>query len=76
MRFKADCEKNGMGKKLKPYKIKVYESHLDVVLSTRYVNGAGGARCTKELKRMFVLTLRNQQNSGKVWGYEYKASGD
>ena len=50
MRFKSDCEK-WCGQEIETIQNKKYENHLDVVLSTRYVNGAGGARCTKELKK-------------------------
>lgn len=62
--LKFPIVKNGMDKKLQ--KIKSMQTILDVVLSTRYVNGAGGARCTKELKKECSFWLwKNQQNSCK-----------
>jgi len=73
-RFKKDCE-NWYGQEIETIQNKKYENHLDVVLSTRYVNGVGGARCTKELKKnvRFDFEKRNKIVA-QVWGYEFEAS--
>jgi hypothetical protein len=74
MRFKADCEK-WYGQEIETIQNKKYEDHLDVVLSTRYVNGAGGARCTKELKKNVRFNFeKSTKIAAQVWGYEFEAS--
>jgi hypothetical protein len=74
MRFKNDCEK-WYGQSIETIQNKKYKNHLDFVLSTKYVNGAGGARCTKELKKnvRFVFE-KNNKIAAQVWGYEFEAS--
>ena len=74
MRFKTDCEK-WYGQEIETIQNKKYEDHLDVVLSTRYVNGAGGARCTKELKKNVRFDFeKSTKIAAQVWGYEFEAS--
>ena len=42
---------------------------------TRYVNGAGGARCTKELKKNVRFDFeKGNKIAAQVWGYEFEAS--
>mgnify|MGYP000452915422 CR=1 FL=1 len=73
-RFKNDCEK-WYGQEIETIQNKKYEDHLDVVLSTRYVNGAGGARCTKELKKNVRFDFeKGNKIAAQVWGYEFEAS--
>jgi 3'-phosphoadenosine 5'-phosphosulfate sulfotransferase (PAPS reductase)/FAD synthetase len=74
IRFKTDCEK-WYGQEIETIQNKKYEDHLDVVLSTRYVNGAGGARCTKELKKNVRFDFeKGNKIAAQVWGYEFEAS--
>lgn len=72
--FKSDCEK-WYGQEIETIQNKKYENHIDVVLSTRYVNGASGARCTKELKKNVRFDFeKSTKIAAQVWGYEFEAS--
>ena len=74
MRFKKDCEK-WYGQEIETIQNNKYENHLDVILSTRYVNGAAGARCTIELKKNVRFYFEKNNNiQAQVWGYEFEAS--
>jgi hypothetical protein len=74
MRFKADCEK-WYGQEIETIQNNKYSDHLDVVTKTRYVNGAGGARCTKELKKNVRFDFEKSNNiTAQVWGYEFEPS--
>ena len=73
MRFKADCEK-WYGQEIKTLQSEKYEDHFDVIISTGFVNGAGGARCTLELKKEVRFKLERQnQYAAQVWGFEFTA---
>ena len=57
LRFKRECEE-WYGKSIHHVKNKNgYESPIDVVLKTGYMNGPNGARCSTELKKMVRLDL-------------------
>ena len=74
IRFKNDCEK-WYGQEIETLQNKKYENHIDVVLSTKYVNGAGGARCTKELKKNVRIDFEKRNKiAAQVWGYEFEAN--
>lgn len=73
LRFKKDCEK-WYGVEISTILNNKYENVIDVILSTKYVNGAGGARCTKELKKDVRLKYEKTINiTNQVWGYEFDA---
>lgn len=73
LRFKKDCEK-WYGVEIETIQNKKYDDVIDVLLSTKYVNGAGGARCTKELKKDVRLKYEKTINiTNQVWGYEFDA---
>lgn len=73
IRFKTDCE-TWYGQEIETIQNSKYSDHLDVVLSTKYVNGAGGARCTKELKKDVRFNFEKLNKiAHQVWGYEFKA---
>jgi hypothetical protein len=70
-RFMKDCEK-WYGKKIETFSSDKYVDQFDVVKNTRYVNGVGGARCTKELKRGVREKIEKEiPYKGQVFGYEY-----
>ena len=62
MRFIKDCEKV-LGKDIEILK-SPYRNVQNVILSQRYVNGPGGAKCTQILKRRVR----------KEWEYQYRDS--
>lgn len=71
LRFKKDCEA-WYGVEIHTIQNKKYDDHIDVVLSTRYVNGPGGARCTGELKKNVRFDFeRSNDVTNQVWGYEF-----
>lgn len=73
LRFKKDCEK-WYGQEIETLQSEKYENVIDVVISTKYVNGSGGARCTKELKKEVRFKWeRNNIYESQVWGYEFEA---
>jgi hypothetical protein len=72
LRFKKDCEK-WYGCEIETIQNKKYDNVIDVVLSTRYVNGAGGARCTKELKKEVRFKYEKTiKIAHQIWGYEFE----
>ncbi len=72
MRFKTDCEK-WYGQEIETIQNTKYKDHLDVVLKTKYVNGAGGARCTKELKKNVRFNFEKKTKiAAQVWGFEFE----
>jgi hypothetical protein len=72
LRFKKDCEK-WYGCEIETIQNKKYDNVIDVVLSTKYVNGAGGARCTKELKKEVRFKYEKTiKIAHQVWGYEFE----
>ena len=69
-RFIADCEK-WYGKKIERHCSDKYVDQFDVIENTKYVNGAQGARCTKELKRAVREKLQKEHIFIKqVFGFE------
>jgi len=56
-RFLRDCEK-WYGKSIEVISSKKYLSVSEVIQETGYVNGAGGARCTTELKNKLGLITK------------------
>lgn len=73
LRFKKDCEK-WYGCEIETIQNTKYDDVIDVVLSTKYVNGSGGARCTKELKKEVRFKWERENIfSSQVWGYEFEA---
>lgn len=73
LRFKNDCEK-WYGQEIETIQTDKYESVLDVIYSTKWINGVGGARCTKELKKEVRFKWeRKNIFEHQVWGYEFEA---
>lgn len=74
IRFKEDCE-NWYGQKIETLQNSKYDNHIDVILKSKYVNGAAGARCTKELKKDVRFKFEKENKiAAQVWGYEFEAS--
>lgn len=70
-RFKAECEA-WYGQPIETLQTGKYSDHLDVVLSTRFINGPSGARCTTELKKLVRQRFeRENEIAHQVWGYEF-----
>ncbi len=72
VRFKRECEE-WYGVEIKPLKSSKYADQFEVIEGTGYVNGAGGARCTLELKKevRFKFERENTDIAHQVWGYEF-----
>lgn len=72
VRFKRQCE-NWYGVEIKELKSSKYADQFEVIEGTGYVNGAGGARCTLELKKevRFKFERENPDIEHQVWGYEF-----
>ncbi len=68
-RFIKDCEK-WYGQKIERVSGK-YKDQFDVIRKTRYVNGASGARCTMELKRLIRENVQKDGFCSQVFGFEY-----
>ena len=74
LRFKNDCEK-WYGQNIETWQSDKYKDQFDVILKTKYVNGAAGARCTKELKKQVRTKIEKEINwSNQVWGFEFEKS--
>lgn len=80
-RFAKECEE-WYGQPIHYISSKKYLDQFEVIEDTGYVNGAAGARCTKELKkevrfqleRNFEINLFNRTTIlNQVWGFEYSA---
>ena len=70
-RFILDCEK-WYDKKINIVENGKYNSHIDVINKTRYVNGVGGARCTLELKKNVRYELEKKfKIENQIFGFEY-----
>ena len=52
-RFKSECE-TWYGREILVRQSKKYGDQFDVIKKERYVNGPSGARCTLELKKIYV----------------------
>lgn len=73
-RYISDCEK-WFNRPIETIRSHKYEDVSDVILSTRYVNGEGGARCTTELKKEVRLRLeRTDPFLFQVHGFEFVKS--
>lgn len=72
VRFKKECE-DWYGVEIKELKSSKYADQFDVIEGTGYVNGAGGARCTLELKKevRFKFEREHPEIAHQVWGYEF-----
>lgn len=70
-RFISDCE-NWYGSKIHNYQSNKYTDQFDVIKKTRYVNGVGGARCTKELKKQVRFDIEKTNFfDGQIFGFEF-----
>lgn len=80
-RFKADCEKWYSQEIITLQNTKGYKNPIDVVYRERYINGPGGAHCTKVLKKQVREELENryQQSlfndellTNQIFGFEFE----
>jgi hypothetical protein len=70
-RFKSDCER-WYGTKIETLQTNKYSDHFDVILSSRFINGPYGARCTTDLKKAVRIAFERQNEiAHQVWGYEF-----
>jgi len=71
-RFIQQCEE-WIGVKIEKRRSPKYVDQFDVIKRTRYVNGAGGARCTKELKKDVRVAVEQEVNyEHQVFGFEFE----
>jgi len=72
-RFIADCEK-WIGLPVERRRSSKYKDQFDVIEKTRYVNGPGGARCTKELKKDVRVAVEKEiaNFENQVFGFEFE----
>jgi 3'-phosphoadenosine 5'-phosphosulfate sulfotransferase (PAPS reductase)/FAD synthetase len=70
-RFKAECEE-WYGREIVTHKAEKYNNQFDVIRKDKYINGAGGARCTLVLKKRVRMKLEKELDyTGQVFGFEY-----
>lgn len=70
-RFIKQCE-DWIGVEVEYRRSQKYADQFDVIRKTRYVNGAGGARCTKELKKNVRYDVENEvEYDGQIFGFEW-----
>ena len=70
-RFIDECE-NWIGVKVERRRSAKYKDQFDVIRKTKYVNGAAGARCTKELKKSVRFEIEKEIDyDSQVFGFEY-----
>lgn len=71
-RFIKDCEK-WIGTEIMNTGSAKFKDQFEVIKKIRYVNGVGGAPCTKQLKKD-VRALVEKENlfEGQVFGFEYE----
>lgn len=71
-RFIEDCE-YWFGMMIKRVRSKRYSDQFEVIEGERYVNGPGGAKCTKELKKLVRFKVQSQYPTGtlQVFGFEF-----
>lgn len=73
-RFIKECEE-WIGVKIERRRSQKYKDQFDVIMKTGYVNGAGGARCTKELKKDVRISVEKEvEYDGQVFGFEFEKS--
>lgn len=71
-RFIKDCE-IFFNHKIIQVQSEKYKDQFDVVNKTKYVNGAGGARCTLELKKNLRFKIEKEQKwKYQVFGFEFQ----
>lgn len=71
IRFLKDLEK-WYGKEIITERSAKYEDQFEVIEDTGYVNGAGGARCTIELKKAVRFKIQHQYPDAiQIFGFEY-----
>lgn len=71
-RFILDSEK-WIGVKIERRRSSKYKDQFDVIEKTRYVNGPGGARCTKELKKDVRAAVEKEITfEHQVFGFEFE----
>jgi len=72
-RFIVECEK-WIGKKIHRRRSNKYKDQFEVIHKTGYVNGAAGARCTKELKKDVRLSIEKEvgEYKGQIFGFEFE----
>lgn len=71
IRFLADLEK-WYGKDIITERSAKYEDQFEVIEDTGYVNGAGGARCTIELKKMVRFKIQADfPDAVQIFGFEF-----
>ena len=69
-RFIRDCEK-WYNKKIHRVQGK-YTDQFEVIRKERYINGPGGAKCTKELKKKLRQTIEKSTNyDSQTFGFEF-----
>ncbi len=70
-RFIQDCEE-WIGVKVEYRRNQKYKDQFDVIEKTKYVNGVGGARCTKELKKDVRFKIEKEvEFDGQIFGFEF-----
>lgn len=70
-RFIKECEQ-WIGVEVERRRSPKYLDQFDVIRKTRYVNGAGGARCTKELKKNVRFAIEEEVDyDGQIFGFEF-----
>ncbi len=70
-RFIKECEQ-WIGVSIIRRRSAKYTDQYDVIKKTKYVNGVGGARCTKELKKDVRASIEKEfMYEGQVFGFEY-----
>jgi hypothetical protein len=70
-RFISDCER-WIGVPIERRRSSKYVDQFDVIKRTGYVNGAAGARCTKELKKDVRKSIEQEFDyEGQVFGFEF-----
>jgi len=69
-RFIRECEE-WYGKEIEIWGSDKYKDQFEVIKHTKYVNGAKGARCTTELKRLIRMKIQKEvEYDGQIFGYE------
>ncbi len=70
-RFIRDCEK-WYGKKINRIQSHLYTDQFDVIKRNRYINGPGGAPCTKHLKKNVRIKIeKTVVSEGQIFGFEF-----
>jgi hypothetical protein len=71
-RFKLDCERL-YGRKIITFQNRKYDSVLGLLEKITYVNGPGGAECTRSLKKDVRLAIEKwMPYSAQIFGFEFE----